>query len=97
MDTVGLPWVVRLWPDEMKKLGNFIGKDVTGTICAHPLRGQGYDYDVPCHMADYVTDENGTGFVHVALRSVKSVRLRWQLVVVHLGATGFGRLPRHSL
>lgn len=51
---------------EMKKLGNFIGNDVTGTICAHPLRGQGYDYDVPCHPADYVTDEDGTGFVHVA-------------------------------
>jgi isoleucyl-tRNA synthetase len=50
----------------MKKLGNFSGKDVAGTICAHPLRGQGYEHDVPCHPADYVTDEDGTGFVHVA-------------------------------
>ncbi len=50
----------------MKKLGNFSGKDITGTICAHPLRGQGYEHDVPAHPADYVTDEDGTGFVHVA-------------------------------
>ncbi len=55
----------------MTKLGEFKGVDVEGTICAHPLRGHkdangGYDYDVPAHMADYVTDEDGTGFVHVA-------------------------------
>lgn len=50
----------------MKKLGNFSGKDVAGTICAHPLRGQGYEHDVPAYHADYVTDEDGTGFVHVA-------------------------------
>lgn len=51
---------------EIKKLHDFKGSDVEGTICAHPLRGHGYDYDVPCHHADYVTDEDGTGFVHVA-------------------------------
>ena len=50
----------------MKKLGTFQGKDVAGTVCAHPLRGQGYNHDVPCFHADYVTDEDGTGFVHVA-------------------------------
>lgn len=50
----------------MKKLGNVAGKDVEGTICAHPLRGQGYEHDVPAFHADYVTDEDGTGFVHVA-------------------------------
>jgi isoleucyl-tRNA synthetase len=51
---------------DMKKIGTFTGKDVEGTICAHPLRGQGYDHDVPANHADYVTDEDGTGFVHVA-------------------------------
>ncbi len=50
----------------MKKVAEFKGTETEGTICAHPLRGQGYDYDVPCHPADYVTDEDGTGFVHVA-------------------------------
>ena len=50
----------------LKKLADFKGSDVKGTVCAHPLRGQGYDYDVPCFHADYVTEESGTGFVHVA-------------------------------
>ncbi|MEZ5918843.1 MAG: class I tRNA ligase family protein [Alphaproteobacteria bacterium] len=36
------------------------------TICAHPLRGQGYDFDVRLLAGDFVTDEDGTGFVHVA-------------------------------
>lgn len=50
----------------MKKIGTFSGKEVSGTLCAHPLRGQGYEHDVPAFHADYVTDEDGTGFVHVA-------------------------------
>ena len=41
------------------------------SLCAHPLRqiagGDGYwDYDVPVLPAGYVTDEQGTGFVHTA-------------------------------
>lgn len=40
--------------------------DIAGTKCAHPLRGQGYDYDVPLLPADFVTDDAGTGFVHIA-------------------------------
>lgn len=40
-------------------------------ICAHPLRGvaeaEGFwDYDVPALPGDFVTDESGTGLVHVA-------------------------------
>jgi isoleucyl-tRNA synthetase len=34
--------------------------------CHHPLRGRGYDFDVPLLAADHVTDEDGTGFVHTA-------------------------------
>lgn len=34
--------------------------------CAHPLRGQGYDFPVPLLDGDHVTDEAGTGFVHTA-------------------------------
>jgi len=33
---------------------------------AHPLRGHGYDFDVPLLDGDHVTDEAGTGFVHTA-------------------------------
>lgn len=42
------------------------GSDLAGTIAAHPLRGRGYDHDVPVLFADFVTIEAGTGFVHVA-------------------------------
>lgn len=40
--------------------------DFHGTICRHPLRGQGYDHDVPLLRGDFVTTEAGTGFVHIA-------------------------------
>ena len=42
------------------------GRDLAGTICAHPLHGRGYDHDTPLFMADFVTAEAGTGFVHIA-------------------------------
>ncbi|MEM7443403.1 MAG: isoleucine--tRNA ligase [Pseudomonadota bacterium] len=35
-------------------------------ICAHPLRGRGYDFDVPVYAGDFVTTEQGTGIVHIA-------------------------------
>ncbi len=47
-------------------LSEFGGDDLAGTVCAHPLRGQGYDYDVPLYDADYVEVDSGTGFVHIA-------------------------------
>ncbi len=33
---------------------------------AHPLRGQGYDFPVKLYAGDFVTDDTGTGFVHIA-------------------------------
>src|SRR5690606_19353129 len=42
------------------------GADLAGTVCAHPLRGRGYDFDVPLLPADFVTMDQGTGFVHIA-------------------------------
>lgn len=42
------------------------GADLAGAVCAHPLRGQGYDYDVPMLAGDFVTEDTGTGFVHIA-------------------------------
>jgi isoleucyl-tRNA synthetase len=37
-----------------------------GHICSHPLRGHGFDFDVPLLPGDHVTSEAGTGFVHTA-------------------------------
>jgi isoleucyl-tRNA synthetase len=42
------------------------GRELAGTVCAHPLRGRGYDFDVPAFPGDFVTTEAGTGFVHIA-------------------------------
>ncbi|WP_119421042.1 isoleucine--tRNA ligase [Desertibaculum subflavum] len=48
------------------ELARFKGADLVGTVCAHPLRGQGYDFDVPVLAGDFVTMDAGTGFVHIA-------------------------------
>ncbi len=40
--------------------------ELQGATAAHPLRGHGYDFDVPLLDGDHVTDEAGTGFVHTA-------------------------------
>jgi len=37
-----------------------------GTVCAHPLRGKGYEFDVPLLAGDFVAADTGTGFVHIA-------------------------------
>ncbi len=42
------------------------GADLAGMLCAHPMRGQGYDFDVPMLPGEHVTTEAGTGFVHTA-------------------------------
>jgi isoleucyl-tRNA synthetase len=47
-------------------LGTFKGEDLAGVITAHPLRGQGYDHNVPLLPGEFVTTEAGTGFVHTA-------------------------------
>ena len=41
-------------------------EQLSGLTAAHPLRGHGYDFDVPLLDGDHVTDEAGTGFVHTA-------------------------------
>jgi isoleucyl-tRNA synthetase len=42
------------------------GAALAGSIAAHPLRGHAYDHDVPLLAGDFVTADQGTGFVHVA-------------------------------
>lgn len=51
---------------EHKVLSNLKGVALAGTITRHPLRGQGFDYDVPALAADFATTEEGTGVVHIA-------------------------------
>ncbi|HKR20570.1 MAG TPA: isoleucine--tRNA ligase [Stellaceae bacterium] len=61
------------WPELEKTLGfkadtlmALKGADLAGTVCRHPLHGQGYDFDVPLLPGGFVTDTDGTGFVHIA-------------------------------
>ena len=42
------------------------GAALAGTVTSHPLRGRGYEFDVALLPADYVTTDQGTGFVHTA-------------------------------
>ncbi|GAC1344973.1 MAG: isoleucine--tRNA ligase [Acetobacteraceae bacterium] len=44
----------------------YTGAELAATVCAHPLRGQGYEHDVRLLPAEYVTTDQGTGFVHTA-------------------------------
>jgi isoleucyl-tRNA synthetase len=47
-------------------LGTVEGAALAGTITAHPLRGQGYEFDVRLLPGGFVTTDTGTGFVHIA-------------------------------
>ncbi|WP_333671993.1 isoleucine--tRNA ligase [Elioraea tepidiphila] len=63
-----------LWPEVEKTIGVtqhvvrrvLKGRELAGTVCVHPLKGKGYDFDVPALPGDFVTTEAGTGFVHIA-------------------------------
>jgi isoleucyl-tRNA synthetase len=72
---VGEKLVVALkrWPqlEQELKVGGIVlaafkGAELAGTICRHPLSAAGYGFDVPLLPGDFVTDEDGTGFVHIA-------------------------------
>lgn len=41
-------------------------RELEGVRCHHPFHGQGYNFEVPVHAGDFVTDEVGTGLVHIA-------------------------------
>jgi isoleucyl-tRNA synthetase len=40
--------------------------DPAGLVTAHPLRGRGYEFEVPLLDGEHVTEDAGTGFVHTA-------------------------------
>ena len=50
----------------LTKITDLTSEQLAGTICAHPLRGMKYEFDVPLFAGDHVTNEAGTGFVHTA-------------------------------
>ena len=47
------------------------GSALAGLVCQHPFNGHpeaggGYDFEVPLYPGDFVTMDQGTGFVHIA-------------------------------
>ena len=51
---------------EHKDVARIKGDAFEGTVCVHPWNGKGYDFPVPLFAGDFVTTEQGTGFVHMA-------------------------------
>lgn len=51
---------------EFKEEAVIQGQALAGAVAAHPLRGKGYDFEVPLLAGDFVTTEAGTGLVHCA-------------------------------
>ena len=51
---------------EFKEEASLEGNALAGAVAAHPLRGKGYDFDVPLLAGEFVTTEAGTGLVHCA-------------------------------
>ena len=49
---------------DLKKISEV--KDFGSFVCDHPFRKSGYNFDVKLYDADFVTLEQGTGFVHIA-------------------------------
>ena len=52
--------------EEWERIRDVSAENLQGLTCAHPFRGQGYEFDVHLYPGDFVTDETGTGFVHIA-------------------------------
>lgn len=52
--------------ESWQRLGDVSATALPLLVCAHPLRGQGFEVDVRLYPADFVTDDTGTGFVHIA-------------------------------
>jgi isoleucyl-tRNA synthetase len=52
--------------EDWTRLRDVTADELAALTCAHPFRGQGYDFDVPLLAGEHVTEEAGTGFVHTA-------------------------------
>mgnify|MGYP001223536949 CR=1 FL=1 len=42
------------------------GSELSNILCSHPLAGLGYEHTIPLIEGFHVTDDTGTGFVHIA-------------------------------
>ncbi len=53
---------------ESRVVAELGGRELAGAVARHPLRGLagGYGFEVPLLPADFVSEEEGTGLVHVA-------------------------------
>ena len=51
---------------DYKVIAELPGEKIAGTLCAHPLAAEDSEGDRPVLLADFVTMEQGTGFVHIA-------------------------------
>jgi isoleucyl-tRNA synthetase len=49
-----------------RRYGHLTATALEAITVAHPLRGEGYDFDVPLLAGEHVTEDTGTGFVHTA-------------------------------
>jgi isoleucyl-tRNA synthetase len=52
--------------EDCEVLATLKGSELKGTVCSHPFKGSGYDFDVPLLPGEHVTIETGTGLVHTA-------------------------------
>jgi isoleucyl-tRNA synthetase len=66
-------------------------------VCAHPLRGKGYDFDVPLLPGDHVTDDTGTGFVHTAPGHGREDFDLWMLNARELEARGINTIIPYTV
>ncbi|MGM0561834.1 MAG: isoleucine--tRNA ligase [Pseudomonadota bacterium] len=52
--------------ESVKRLERMKGHELAGAILDHPFHHQGYSQDTPLLPGDFVTTDQGTGFVHAA-------------------------------
>jgi isoleucyl-tRNA synthetase len=50
--------------EKLEKIKSLEG--ISNIVCNHPFHNSGYEFDVNLYHADFVTLEQGTGFVHIA-------------------------------
>jgi len=65
-ETLMTAFAERAGIESWHQVARFTGRQLEGTVCAHPWRGKGYDFDVPLLPGFHVTTEAGTGLVHTA-------------------------------
>jgi isoleucyl-tRNA synthetase len=52
--------------EKHERLGTAEQALLSNMVCKHPFHSQGYDFEVRLYDGDFVTEDTGTGFVHIA-------------------------------